>query len=69
MKTKAAIAWKAASPLTIEEVDLQGPQAGLPGLSGERPLSLFLSLKSPQFFDITSLCREMMHVWQKCSIL
>ena len=28
MKTKAAIAWKSASPLTIEEVDLQGPQAG-----------------------------------------
>ncbi len=28
MKTKAAIAWKAGSPLTIEEVDLQGPQAG-----------------------------------------
>ena len=28
MKTKAAIAWKAGAPLTIEEVDLQGPQAG-----------------------------------------
>ena len=28
MKTKAAVAWKAASPLTIETVDLQGPQAG-----------------------------------------
>ena len=28
MKTKAAIAWKAGDPLTIEEVDLQGPQAG-----------------------------------------
>ena len=28
MKTKAAVAWKAGSPLTIEEVDLQGPQAG-----------------------------------------
>ena len=28
MKTKAAVAWKAASPLTIEEVDLDGPRAG-----------------------------------------
>ncbi len=28
MKTKAAIAWKSDAPLTIEEVDLQGPQAG-----------------------------------------
>ncbi|GGE83954.1 S-(hydroxymethyl)glutathione dehydrogenase/class III alcohol dehydrogenase [Massilia psychrophila] len=28
MKTKAAVAWKAASPLTIEEVDLEGPKAG-----------------------------------------
>ena len=28
MKTKAAVAWQANSPLTIEEVDLQGPQAG-----------------------------------------
>ena len=28
MKTKAAIAWKAGAQLTIEEVDLQGPQAG-----------------------------------------
>ena len=28
MKTKAAIAWKAGAPLTVEEVDLQGPQAG-----------------------------------------
>ena len=28
MKTKAAIAWKSGAPLTIEEVDLQGPQAG-----------------------------------------
>jgi len=25
MKTKAAIAWKAGPPLTIEEVDLAGP--------------------------------------------
>ncbi|MEK7945829.1 zinc-binding alcohol dehydrogenase, partial [Pigmentiphaga sp. YJ18] len=25
MKTKAAIAWKAGAPLTIEEVDLEGP--------------------------------------------
>ena len=29
MKTKAAIAWKSASPLTIEEVYLQGPQVGV----------------------------------------
>jgi S-(hydroxymethyl)glutathione dehydrogenase / alcohol dehydrogenase len=28
MKTRAAIAWKSGAPLTIEEVDLQGPQAG-----------------------------------------
>ncbi len=28
MKTRAAVAWTAQSPLTIEEVDLQGPQAG-----------------------------------------
>ena len=28
MKTKAAIAWKAGAPLTIEEVDLAGPKAG-----------------------------------------
>ena len=28
MKTKAAIAWKAGQALTIEEVDLQGPQEG-----------------------------------------
>ena len=28
MKTKAAIAWKAGAPLTVEEVDLQGPRAG-----------------------------------------
>src|ERR1700759_686579 len=28
MKTKAAIAWKAGQPLTIEEVDLEGPRAG-----------------------------------------
>jgi S-(hydroxymethyl)glutathione dehydrogenase/alcohol dehydrogenase len=28
MKTKAAIAWKAGAPLTIEEVDLEGPKAG-----------------------------------------
>ena len=28
MKTKAAIAWKAGAPLTIEEVDLDGPKAG-----------------------------------------
>ncbi len=28
MKTKAAIAWKAGAPLTIEDVDLQGPRAG-----------------------------------------
>jgi S-(hydroxymethyl)glutathione dehydrogenase/alcohol dehydrogenase len=28
MKTKAAVAWKAGHPLTIEEVELQGPKAG-----------------------------------------
>jgi S-(hydroxymethyl)glutathione dehydrogenase/alcohol dehydrogenase len=28
MKTRAAVAWEAGKPLTIEEVDLQGPQAG-----------------------------------------
>ncbi|HWK71578.1 MAG TPA: S-(hydroxymethyl)glutathione dehydrogenase/class III alcohol dehydrogenase [Burkholderiaceae bacterium] len=28
MKTKAAIAWKAGEPLTIEDVELQGPKAG-----------------------------------------
>ncbi len=28
MKTKAAIAWRAGAPLTIEEVDLAGPKAG-----------------------------------------
>jgi S-(hydroxymethyl)glutathione dehydrogenase/alcohol dehydrogenase len=28
MKTKAAIAWRAGAPLTIEEVDLEGPRAG-----------------------------------------
>ena len=28
MKTKAAVAWQSGTPLTIEEVDLQGPQAG-----------------------------------------
>ncbi|TAL53211.1 MAG: S-(hydroxymethyl)glutathione dehydrogenase, partial [Pandoraea sp.] len=28
MKTRAAIAWEAGKPLTIEEVDLEGPRAG-----------------------------------------
>jgi S-(hydroxymethyl)glutathione dehydrogenase/alcohol dehydrogenase len=28
MKTKAAVAWAAGKPLTIEEVDLEGPKAG-----------------------------------------
>ena len=28
MKTKAAVAWKAGQPLTIETVDLQGPKFG-----------------------------------------
>jgi S-(hydroxymethyl)glutathione dehydrogenase/alcohol dehydrogenase len=28
MKTKAAVAWKAGAPLTVEEVDLEGPKAG-----------------------------------------
>ncbi|HAI96780.1 MAG: S-(hydroxymethyl)glutathione dehydrogenase/class III alcohol dehydrogenase [Cycloclasticus sp.] len=28
MKTKAAVAWRAGAPLTIEEIDLEGPQQG-----------------------------------------
>ena len=28
MKTRAAVAWQAGQPLTIEEVDLAGPRAG-----------------------------------------
>ncbi|KAJ8135301.1 hypothetical protein OY671_011487, partial [Metschnikowia pulcherrima] len=28
MKTKAAVAWQAGQPSTIEEVDSQGPRAG-----------------------------------------
>ena len=28
MKTRAAVAWKAGQPLTIETVDLEGPKAG-----------------------------------------
>ena len=28
MKTRAAVAWKAGQPLTIEELDLEGPRAG-----------------------------------------
>lgn len=28
MKTKAAVAWKAGAPLTIDEIDLDGPKAG-----------------------------------------
>jgi S-(hydroxymethyl)glutathione dehydrogenase/alcohol dehydrogenase len=28
MKTRAAVAWQAGKPLTIEEVELQGPKAG-----------------------------------------
>ena len=28
MKTRAAVAWAAGKPLTIEEVDLEGPKAG-----------------------------------------
>ena len=28
MKTRAAVAWKAGAPLTIETVDLEGPKAG-----------------------------------------
>jgi S-(hydroxymethyl)glutathione dehydrogenase/alcohol dehydrogenase len=28
MKTRAAVAWKANSPLVVEEIDLQGPQHG-----------------------------------------
>ena len=28
MKTRAAVAWKAGAPLTIETVDLDGPRVG-----------------------------------------
>ena len=28
MKTRAAVAWQAGQPLTIEELDLEGPRAG-----------------------------------------
>lgn len=28
MKTRAAIAWKAGAPVTVEEVELEGPKAG-----------------------------------------
>jgi len=28
MKTRAAVAWKAGEPLTVETVDLEGPKAG-----------------------------------------
>src|SRR3984957_12457398 len=28
MQTRAAVAWKAGAPLTIETVDLEGPRAG-----------------------------------------
>jgi S-(hydroxymethyl)glutathione dehydrogenase/alcohol dehydrogenase len=28
MKTRAAVAWQAGQPLTIEELDLDGPRAG-----------------------------------------
>lgn len=28
MKSRAAVAWKAGAPLSIEEVDVQGPKAG-----------------------------------------
>ncbi len=28
MKTKAAVAWKAGEPLSVEEIDLEGPKAG-----------------------------------------
>ena len=34
MKTRAAVAWKAGAPLTIETVDLEGPRAGFPGDGG-----------------------------------
>ncbi len=29
MKTKAAVAWKAGEPLSIESVELDGPRAGV----------------------------------------
>ena len=59
MKTKAAVAWKAGQPLTIEEVELGGPREGevlveikatgichtdYYTLSGADPEGIFLSL-------------------------
>ena len=38
MKTRAAIAWKAGAPLSIAEVDLEGPRAGEVLVDG-RPMS------------------------------
>ncbi len=40
MKTKAAIAWKAGAPLTIEEVDLEGPRAAAGEEIGTRSFQL-----------------------------
>ncbi|MCG7362969.1 S-(hydroxymethyl)glutathione dehydrogenase, partial [Roseomonas sp. ACRSG] len=28
MKTRAAVAWEAGQPLSVEEVDLEGPREG-----------------------------------------
>ena len=28
MQTRAAVAWKAGEPLTIESIDIEGPKAG-----------------------------------------
>ncbi len=28
MKTRAAVAWKAGEPLTVETIDIEGPKAG-----------------------------------------
>ncbi|HEV2606968.1 MAG TPA: S-(hydroxymethyl)glutathione dehydrogenase, partial [Xanthomonadaceae bacterium] len=28
MKSRAAVAWEAGKPLTIEEIDVEGPRAG-----------------------------------------
>ena len=62
MKTRAAVAWEAGKPLSIEEVDLQGPRAGEVlvriiatcvchtdafTLSGADPAGLFPALPGP----------------------
>ena len=63
MKTRAAVAWKAGQPLTIEQVDLEGPKPGevlveikatglchtdYYTLSGADPEGLFLETEVPR---------------------